>query len=132
MSNLLRYTDRLHLQTSIAVRPMEGRSRTWASAANNDFYPREIVSMASAGFLASDDGQILTNHHVAEPWWQNDELKEMLNQGLEPEIAEMTAYFPGVTHENSRANRIAGEPPMPWLGFSHNCDRILHDVLFYY
>ncbi len=50
------------------------------------------------GFLASDDGQILTNHHVAEPWWQNDELKEMLDQGLEPEIVEMTAYFPGVTH----------------------------------
>jgi CheY-like chemotaxis protein len=36
------------------------------------------------GFLASTTGQILTNHHVAEPWWQNDDLKEMLNQGLEP------------------------------------------------
>src|SRR4029077_19042320 len=28
----------------------------------------------------------------------NDELKEMLDQGLEPVIAEMTAYFPGVSH----------------------------------
>jgi len=33
---------------------------------------------------------------VAEPWWQNDELKELLDQGLEPVIVEMTAYFPGV------------------------------------
>ena len=56
--------------------------------------PEVHVEFFGTGFLASDDGQILTNHHVAEPWWQNDELKEMLNQGLEPEIAEMTAYFP--------------------------------------
>ena len=60
--------------------------------------PEVHLDVFGTGFLASDDGQILTNHHVAEPWWQNDEIKEMLDQGLEPEIAEMTAYFPGVTH----------------------------------
>jgi serine protease Do len=60
--------------------------------------PEVRIDVFGTGFLASDDGQILTNHHVAEPWWQNDELKEMLDQGLDPEIAEMTAYFPGVTH----------------------------------
>jgi S1-C subfamily serine protease/CheY-like chemotaxis protein len=60
--------------------------------------PDVHLDVFGTGFLASDDRQILTNHHVAEPWWQNDELKEMLNQGLEPEIAEMTAYFPGITH----------------------------------
>jgi hypothetical protein len=60
--------------------------------------PEVHLDVFGTGFLASDDGQILTNHHVAEPWWQNDELKEMLDQGLEPEIAEMTAYFPGITH----------------------------------
>jgi DNA-binding response OmpR family regulator/S1-C subfamily serine protease len=60
--------------------------------------PEVHLDVFGTGFLASDDGQILTNHHVAEPWWQNSELKEMLDQGLEPQIAEMTAYFPGVTH----------------------------------
>jgi DNA-binding response OmpR family regulator/S1-C subfamily serine protease len=60
--------------------------------------PEVHLDVFGTGFLVTDDGQILTNHHVAEPWWQNDELKEMLDQGLEPEIAEMTAYFPGVTH----------------------------------
>jgi len=33
---------------------------------------------------------------LAEPWWQNDELTEILDQGLEPMIAEMTAYFPAL------------------------------------
>jgi DNA-binding response OmpR family regulator len=56
------------------------------------------LDVFGTGFLASASGQILTNHHVAEPWWQNDDLKEMLGQGVEPVIAEMTAYFPGVPH----------------------------------
>jgi len=60
--------------------------------------PEVRLDVFGTGFLASNNGQILTNHHVAEPWWQNDELKEMLDQGLEPVIAEMTAYFPGVSH----------------------------------
>jgi DNA-binding response OmpR family regulator len=60
--------------------------------------PEVHVTVFGTGFLASAGGQILTNHHVAEPWWQNDDLKEMLDQGLEPAITDMTAYFPGVAH----------------------------------
>ena len=60
--------------------------------------PEVQVDVFGTGFLASDDGQILTNHHVAEPWWQNDDMKDMLDQGLEPVITEMTAYFPRIPH----------------------------------
>jgi len=60
--------------------------------------PEVHLDVFGTGFLVSDAGRILTNHHVAEPWWQNDDLKEMLDQGVEPVIAEMTAYFPGVSH----------------------------------
>jgi DNA-binding response OmpR family regulator len=60
--------------------------------------PEVQLDVFGTGFLASASGQILTNHHVAEPWWQNNDLKEMLDQGLEPAIVEMTAYFPGVPH----------------------------------
>jgi DNA-binding response OmpR family regulator/S1-C subfamily serine protease len=60
--------------------------------------PEVHLDAFGTGFLASANGQILTNHHVAEPWWQNDDLKEMLDQGLEPVVVEMTAYFPGVPH----------------------------------
>jgi serine protease Do len=59
--------------------------------------PEVHLDIFGTGFLVSESGQILTNHHVAEPWWENDDLKEMVDQGLEPTIAEMTAYFPGVT-----------------------------------
>ena len=60
--------------------------------------PEVHLDVFGTGFLVSSSGQILTNHHVAEPWWQNDDLKEVLDQGFEPVIAEMMAYFPGVPH----------------------------------
>lgn len=48
------------------------------------------------GFIVGKD-QVLTNHHVAQPWWKNDELSAASQQGLQPTIAEMTAYFPEET-----------------------------------
>lgn len=57
--------------------------------------PEVRVDVLGTGFLVSDKGQILTNHHVAEPWWNNADLKGMRDQGLEPVLVEMTAYFPG-------------------------------------
>jgi len=48
------------------------------------------------GFILGTN-KILTNHHVAEPWWKNEELGAASQQGLQPTIAEMTAYFPDAT-----------------------------------
>jgi DNA-binding response OmpR family regulator/S1-C subfamily serine protease len=45
------------------------------------------------GFIVGQN-EILTNHHVAQPWWKNEELGAAAQQGLQPTIAEMTAYFP--------------------------------------
>jgi S1-C subfamily serine protease len=60
--------------------------------------PEVHIDAFGTGFLASANGEILTNHHVAEPWWQNDEIKELLSQGLDPVVTEMRAYFPDVPH----------------------------------
>lgn len=50
------------------------------------------------GFLASS-GRLVTNHHVVEPWWKNDEIGDLLKQApdIEPMVVEMTAYFPGIS-----------------------------------
>jgi len=47
------------------------------------------------GFLVGKDGRVLTNRHVVEPWWHNDDLEDFTKQGLKPAVVEMTAYFPG-------------------------------------
>ena len=55
--------------------------------------PEVRADFFGTGFIAGD-GKILTNHHVAQPWWQNEELAGAEKQGLEPVIAEMTVFFP--------------------------------------
>jgi DNA-binding response OmpR family regulator len=45
------------------------------------------------GFIVGEN-KILTNHHVAQPWWENDELLHATQQGLKPVVATMAAYFP--------------------------------------
>ena len=55
--------------------------------------PEVRADFFGTGFIVGD-GKILTNHHVVQPWWQNDELASAAKQGLEPVIAEMVAYFP--------------------------------------
>jgi len=49
------------------------------------------------GFVAGKDGLLITNHHVVEPWWQNDEIRPLLQRGVQPVITSMEAFFPGVT-----------------------------------
>jgi S1-C subfamily serine protease len=55
--------------------------------------PEVQADFFGTGFIVGD-GSILTNHHVVQPWWKNDELSSVLSQGLDPGIGEMTAYFP--------------------------------------
>jgi DNA-binding response OmpR family regulator/S1-C subfamily serine protease len=58
--------------------------------------PEVRADFFGTGFLIGD-GKILTNHHVAQPWWKNDDLAAAIQQGLNPQIATMTAYFPDAT-----------------------------------
>jgi len=52
------------------------------------------LDVFGTGFLIGD-GRLLTNHHVAQPWWGSDELKQLIDQGASPFVASYTAYFPG-------------------------------------
>ncbi len=55
--------------------------------------PEVRADFFGTGFIVGE-GKVLTNHHVAQPWWQNQELAGATQQGLEPVIAEMTVFFP--------------------------------------
>jgi DNA-binding response OmpR family regulator/S1-C subfamily serine protease len=78
--------------------------------------PEVHLDVFGTGFLVSGKGQILTNHHVAEPWWNNDDLKEMTDQGVDPVLVEMTAYFPDVSHGISmNTERISSDADVALL-----------------
>ena len=49
------------------------------------------------GFLVASNGRLLTNHHVAEPWRSDEELKELLDRGADAFALSYTAYFPGIS-----------------------------------
>ena len=53
------------------------------------------VDVFGTGFLVAGDGRLLTNHHVAEPWWGSEEVKHLLDQDTSAFVASYTAYFPG-------------------------------------
>ena len=57
--------------------------------------PHLQLDIFGTGFLVRKDGRLLTNHHVAEPWWGNEELKTLIDNGAKPYALSYTAYFPG-------------------------------------
>lgn len=71
--------------------------------------PEVRADFFGTGFLVSADGRILTNRHVAEPWWKNDDLNEVTKDGFAPVLSEMNAYFPG----GARAIRVQAQKISP-------------------
>ena len=57
--------------------------------------PHLQLDVFGTGFLVRKDGRLLTNHHVAEPWWSNEELKPLIENGAKPYALSYMAYFPG-------------------------------------
>jgi DNA-binding response OmpR family regulator/S1-C subfamily serine protease len=57
--------------------------------------PEVKLDVFGTGFIAGPNGRLVTNRHVAEPWWKDDELKALTDQGFQPEISTIRAYFPG-------------------------------------
>ena len=56
--------------------------------------PEVTVDVFGTGFIVGD-GRVITNRHVAEPWWNNDELSAVTSQGFQAQISSIGAYFPG-------------------------------------
>jgi len=73
------------------------------------------IDVFGTGFLVSRDGRLLTNHHVAEPWWSNDELKPLLDRGATAFAASYTAYFPGASGVPAKLDRISAKADVATL-----------------
>lgn len=59
--------------------------------------PEVRADFFGTAFLVAADGRLLSNRHVIEPWWKNEELRSAAAQGFDTVIAEITAYFPDST-----------------------------------
>jgi S1-C subfamily serine protease/CheY-like chemotaxis protein len=78
--------------------------------------PRLQIDAFGTGFLVKPDGTILTNHHVVEPWWHEDELKQLLDHGADPRVLSYEAYFPGKSAAiRAKLARISSEADVATL-----------------
>jgi len=78
--------------------------------------PRLQVDAFGTGFLVGADGTVLTNHHVAEPWWHDEEVKRLLDQGVDPYVVSYQAYFPGKSAAvGAKLGRISSEADVATL-----------------
>jgi len=57
--------------------------------------PHLQIDVFGTGFLVKRDGKIITNHHVVEPWWKDEDLKQLLDQGAMAYALSYDVYFPG-------------------------------------
>src|SRR5215471_14509924 len=78
--------------------------------------PHLQLDVFGTSFLVRKDGRLLTNHHVAEPWWGNDELKVLIENGAKPYALSYMAYFPGKSQGfSAKLYRISSEADVATL-----------------
>ncbi len=78
--------------------------------------PHLQLDVFGTGFLVRRDGRIVTNHHVAEPWWNNDELKELIDHGAAAYVLSYKAYFPGSAEGlSAKVDRISSQADVATL-----------------
>ncbi len=52
------------------------------------------VEFLGTGFLVDRRGLVLTNRHVAEPWWNDGEARSLAERGFSPRLTTLRAFFP--------------------------------------
>ncbi|HEX5136610.1 MAG TPA: trypsin-like peptidase domain-containing protein [Planctomycetota bacterium] len=57
--------------------------------------PVFTVEYTGTGFVVDPKGIVLTNRHIAQPWWKNDSATPLIDDGYQPRFVQLRAYFPG-------------------------------------
>jgi S1-C subfamily serine protease len=52
------------------------------------------VEYVGTGFLVDRRGLVLTNRHIAEPWWNDDFVRSLAERGYAPQQTTLRAFFP--------------------------------------
>jgi len=76
-----------------AVREADGSVTLDTSGAG----PIHTVDYLGTGFLVDPKGLILTNHHVAEPWWNDTPAERLIGNGFKPHFIYLRGFFPRLT-----------------------------------
>jgi len=58
--------------------------------------PVHAVDCVGTGFLMDLRGYVVTNRHVAEPWWKNETAEALARDGFKPRFISLRAFFPKV------------------------------------
>jgi S1-C subfamily serine protease len=53
-----------------------------------------VQNYMGTAFLVDREGRLLTNRHIAEPWWEEEEAVPLLAAGLRPVFLRLRAFFP--------------------------------------
>ena len=52
-----------------------------------------VTGYCGTAFLVDGKGSLLTNRHVAEPWWEDESSAPLLAAGLRPVFIQLRAFF---------------------------------------
>ena len=56
--------------------------------------PVHEVEYVGTGFLVDRRGLVLTNRHIAEPWWNDEHAQSLAERGYTPKQTALRAFFP--------------------------------------
>jgi S1-C subfamily serine protease len=57
--------------------------------------PVAVSYVTGSGFLV-ERNRLITNHHVAQPWWHSESANAVIRRGFEPKYTTVRAYFLGL------------------------------------
>lgn len=86
--------------------------------------PVVYIRSSGTGFLVGM-GEMLTNRHVVEPWWEDKAVKPLIDSGFRPVRVLFRAFFPGIKEAFPlRIHRLSDKADVALLRFDQKRIRL--------